>query len=919
MMSQSDDLEILKRSLTNYAETSVRMGMQAEDCLLWGFATVLAIQANDNVKAAWNDCQSEAVIRLTMIFLDDLDQQGYHISGLKQLQPPRLTPHMLSHVADIATSKTFSKEELNYTLDWIVEQFRLDMQGCITPKEVVSVMVSLLFEAKKPINGSKVLDPAMGSGAFLQEIQAVSEGVEFLGIEKNEKNVCLTSLYSYLNNYDDTIIKLGGAFYHLHNEKQFFDYVVSNPPVYRIPKPQAQHQFFEALQHRQVSSEMSLNFVQLGLQKLSSNGRAAFLVHMGTLFSTTEIKIREEWVKKEIIRAVISLPDKLLPHTSNKCAILIFSKEPNQTGGVSFVKADDLFESTYKGKNVLGEDAIKHIKSRLELTEVTYNRASVSTEVIASQNHSLYPDHYVLKEIDDVAEKISKQWVPIGELASVIQGTRGFGILPCGENEIIVGESIRQLRESNPFFEKKDLTSFNKKIVTTAPYDLLVKRLGAKPAIHMVSPDQADMVVDQTVFVLRFHEINPSLTHFIAEFLNSDRGKNHISSFCHNVTVQTLTKTILQKITIPVVGVAMQSLMMEISEAEISLKKETVKAEALKAQIFEGLGYEKIENDFDDIRFSLNTLETALKNKDKISYKVSNQYPYPLAYAYRNMYADREWSATYENQMKFGELVLSFMVSVGLGLLTHHQKDYQLNMTDLSIDLLDALKGGISPGHWQKLLHSICLLLRNIPSCPLSKQLSACWFSGRGKKLSDFGRQTMPEFICKLNDKKHWRGPSGSHASKAAVEAYRQNIDKALLDIEFFSGWDFFINDKLDYVSNASMFTCSVTVLRGDHPCFEQTDILSDTPLSVGDIYCKIDECVISMSPFLASLFNSNTQRTEIFSLDKKNKNGTYMMKSFDSGQSIQTNDDLTAKIDLWFSSAFTGQATQIKVIDTQK
>ncbi|WP_417511179.1 N-6 DNA methylase [Methylophaga sp.] len=892
-MAESGAVKTLKRSLSEYAETSFRLGMQMEDCLLWGFVTVLAIQSNQQPERDWHN-QPGALISLTLEFLDELERQGLNIRALRYLKPPKQVPHTLFHVA-YSAQHHFIDEELNYTLDWVVNHFRLNMQWGITPKEIASVMVSLLA----PNSEASILDPSVGTGAFLRALmEELDVPAEFVGIEKNEKTALISSLYTYMNNYINTDIRVGGAFYELQKGANSYDYVISNPPVYRVPKGVAENQYRDVMAGLQTSTEMSLNFVQLGLQSLKANGQAAFLVHMGTLFSSNDAHIRREWVSRGWLKGVISLPNKLLPYTSNQCAILLFSKAiVNDV--VCFVKADDLFKPMANGQNRLIDGVLEQINIRLAITETTLTSALVSTNKIIKKNYSLQPEQYLLKDIDQVAEKISKQWTPLGDLVTVIQGSRGFKKLPDGEDDFIAGNSISELKKAIPLLEKKNSSFYDNNLIKTELYDLLVQRIGEKPSVHMVMPAQANIIVIDTVFILRFHNINPSFIHFIAEFLSSERGANHISSYCQNVTVQTLSKTILQKITVPIPDERMQTLMMEISQAENQLSQETLKAKALKNEVFDGLGYDTIEDGFDGIRFSLHTLDTALKNKDKISYKVSNQYPYPIAFAYRNLYADREWSATYENQMKFGELILSFMVSVGLGVLNHHKNSDLVDLKPIYAEISNSLQSGISPGHWYKLLDLTCKELKGIPDCLLASQLSASWFKGRGKKRSEFADETMPALISKLNDKKHWRGPKGSHASKDAVAEHQLIIDRALLDIEFLSNWEFFVNDTLNYLNELSMFQCSITLLRGDHPCFEQKELQLKSPLPTNEIYCRYGEIIVNLSPFLVSLFNPNTQRTEIFSIDKKNKNGKYMLKSFDSGQSIETKDDLREKFDL--------------------
>lgn len=414
----------------------------------------------------------------------------------------------------------------------------------------------------------------------------------------------------------------------------------------------------------------------------------------------------------------------------------------------------------------------------------------------------------------------------------------------------------------------------------------------------------AGMIIDQTVFLLRFGKlIDPGQVHFIAEFFNSKRGASHIASFCRSTTVQTLTKTVLQEIDVPIADSALKELVLEASKAELALNRELIRAKNLKHQVFEGLGLEKLADSYDQVRFSVKTLENALEQKDKISYKVAHQYPFPLAYLYRNLYADREWTAIYGRQMKFGEQMLSFLVGVGLSLLAHQREKHGYSLSDIAEKFRDALSKGVSPGDWWSLLHSVCERLRLVNDCQLATEFSNAWYKGRSSKLSDFARLAQEAFVQKLNDSKHHRGPSTSDECKVAAKAHQGVIDQALLSIEFISQWKFFICEDLNYNAPFKKFSCSISLLMGDHPCFEQEYLSLNRPLSSNHMYISGGGKVVPLSPFISVSYNSDTKRKEIFSLDKRDKKGGYILKSFDSGSSVSADDEIKETLNQWLES----------------
>ena len=238
-----------------------------------------------------------------------------------------------------------------------------------------------------------------------------------------------------------------------------------------------------------------------------------------------------------------------------------------------------------------------------------------------------------------------------------------------------------------------------------------------------------------------------------------------------------------------------------------------------------------------------------------------------------------------------------------MSLLTHYRENHDYSLSDIAGKFRDALSKGVSPGDWWSLLHSVCERLRLINDCQLATEFSNTWYKGRGGKLSDFANLAQDAFVKKLNDSKHHRGPSTSDECKVAAKDHQGIIDQALLNIEFISQWKFFICDDLDFNAPSKKFLCSISLLTGDHPCFEQEVLSLSDPLSSNHMYISGGGKVVSLYPFISVSYNDLTKRKEIFSLDKRNKKEGYFLKSFDSGSSMLADDEINKSLDKWLES----------------
>ena len=90
------------------------------------------------------------------------------------------------------------------------------------------------------------------------------------------------------------------------------------------------------------------NFIQHALVRLKEDGRAALLTGLRPLtVSGKEGEIRRRLLESDVIEAVITLTENLLPYTNIQSAILLLnkSKSADRRGKIEFVYAADEFEA----------------------------------------------------------------------------------------------------------------------------------------------------------------------------------------------------------------------------------------------------------------------------------------------------------------------------------------------------------------------------------------------------------------------------------------------------------------------------------------------------------------------------------------------------------------------------------------------
>lgn len=336
-----------------------------------------------------------------------------------------------------------------------------------TPQQVSEVMAQIVAPQEK----DRVYDPTCGSGSLL--IRAAKKGgldkVSIYGQEVNNSAISMARMNMFIHDIKDAHIAWGDTLanpQHLDSDGNLmkFECIVANMPFSKdkwaegfnpggevsVDEDETQSKTNKKGKKKEFKMEPSLDrfhrfdmgvppaskgdwaFLLHMIHSMSGNGRVAAVAPHGVLFrGASEGKIRQAVIEKNLIDAVIGLPENLFYGTSIPACIVVF-KRGRTTTDVLFVDASKGFKKekaknklrdgtngepndirkivdTYKaftnGENA-EQDKYSHVASRSEIEENEYN-LNIPRYVDTFEEEKLIDLESVNKEIADIKGQIA--------------------------------------------------------------------------------------------------------------------------------------------------------------------------------------------------------------------------------------------------------------------------------------------------------------------------------------------------------------------------------------------------------------------------------------------------------------------------------------------------------------------------------
>jgi type I restriction enzyme M protein len=294
-----------------------------------------------------------------------------------------------------------------------------------TPQEVSEIMAQIVNPQPK----DRVYDPTCGSGSLL--IRTAKKGdlkkVAIYGQEVSNSAISLARMNMFLHGITDAKILQGDTLAqpkHLDSDGNLmkFDCIVANMPFSKDKWASGFNPGGEVLGKKDFVMEASLDrwhrldwgvppaskgdwaFLLHMIMSMSPGGRVAAVAPHGVLFrGASEGRIRQEVVDKNLVDAVIGLPENLFYGTSIPACIIVF-KKGRTNSDILFIDASgkDNYEKD-KAKNRLRmpdiEKIVKTYRAYLSGNKKAANiekySSVVSSEEIMSNEYNLNIPRYV--------------------------------------------------------------------------------------------------------------------------------------------------------------------------------------------------------------------------------------------------------------------------------------------------------------------------------------------------------------------------------------------------------------------------------------------------------------------------------------------------------------------------------------------
>jgi type I restriction enzyme M protein len=285
-----------------------------------------------------------------------------------------------------------------------------------TPREVVKLMVRLL----DPEDYSIIVDPASGSAAMLiesykyvkEKLAGGNPSLKLYGQDRSGDMVAVSKMNILLHGIKgDAKIFFGDSLINPQFLEELgeegADYVIANPPwnqdgygEEKLNKPELRRIYKYGYP---PNDKADWAWIQLMLH--TARRKAVVVIDQGALFRVgREREIRSKILSKDkdkdLIEAVILLPEKLFYNVVAPGVIIVFnkSKPEERKGKVIFINASNEYKPhpEVRRLNILGEDNIeKIVKAYREYTEISGFSKIATIEEIRRNDYNLNVTLYV--------------------------------------------------------------------------------------------------------------------------------------------------------------------------------------------------------------------------------------------------------------------------------------------------------------------------------------------------------------------------------------------------------------------------------------------------------------------------------------------------------------------------------------------
>jgi len=307
-----------------------------------------------------------------------------------------------------------SNIEMGYIFEEIIRRFseahNEEAGQHYTPREVIELMVNIVFEDEKDLADSSkiktVYDGACGTGGILSAAMEYASSLNsssrmlVYGQELNEQTYAICKADMLIKGQDANNIRHGNTLSGDLFPTDKFDYIMMNPPFgreWKNEKTAVEKEAKEGVNGRfpagtPAIGDSQLLFLQNAISKMKPEGSKIAIIHNGSaLFKgdagSGESEIRRYVIENDLLDCIIQLPNDIFYNTGIATYIWVLSnkKPAHRKGKVQLINASDYFK---KMRKALGNKKNEMLPEHIDKISKIYG------DFVENENCKIYENEF---------------------------------------------------------------------------------------------------------------------------------------------------------------------------------------------------------------------------------------------------------------------------------------------------------------------------------------------------------------------------------------------------------------------------------------------------------------------------------------------------------------------------------------------
>ena len=289
-----------------------------------------------------------------------------------------------------------------------------------TPSEVSRVMAKIIGVDSVTSQSKTVYDPTCGSSSLLLKVNdEAPNGLTIYGQEKDNATVALAKMNMVLHNNPEAVQDivqgntLSDPIHKDGNELKRFDFCVANPPFSVKSWTNGfdpDNDLYKRFEGYGIPPNKNGDYAFLLhiIRSLKSTGKGAVILPHGVLFrGNAEAIIRENIIKRGLIKGIIGLPANLFYGTGIPACIIVIDKEnANSRKGVFMIDASKGFMKDGNKNRLREQDIHKIVDVFNHQQEIDKYARHVSLEEIKKNEFNLNIPRYIDRQSEEDVQNI---------------------------------------------------------------------------------------------------------------------------------------------------------------------------------------------------------------------------------------------------------------------------------------------------------------------------------------------------------------------------------------------------------------------------------------------------------------------------------------------------------------------------------